>query len=70
MYGLAEPARVFNEYLDKTLRDMGFHRLQYDPQLYLKRISHDDLVIISSYVNDLSLISRHGLTDASGREAQ
>ena len=58
MYGLPEAARAFNEHLDKTLRDMGFHRLQSNPQLYLKRISLDDFVIISTHVDDLFLISR------------
>ena len=37
---------------------MGFHRLQSDPQLYLKRISPDDFVIISTHVDELFLISR------------
>ena len=46
MYGLPEAARAFNEHLDRTLRDMGFHRLQSDPQLYLKRIDPDDFIII------------------------
>ena len=58
-HGLPEAARAFNEqHLDKTLRDMGFRRLQSDPQLYLKRISPDDFVIICTHVDDLFLISR------------
>ena len=37
---------------------MGFHRLQSDPQLYLKRIDPDDFIIISTHVDDLFIISR------------
>ena len=58
MYGLPEAARAFNEHLDRTLRDMDFHRLKSDPQLYLKRISPDDFIIISTHVDDLFIISR------------
>ena len=58
MYGLPEAARAFNEHLDRTLRDMGFHRLQSDPQLYLKRIDPDDFIIISTHVDDLFIISQ------------
>jgi len=58
MYGLPEAARAFNEHLDRTLRDMGFHRLHSDPQLYLKRIDPDDFIIISTHVDDLFIISR------------
>ena len=37
---------------------MGFHRLQSDPQLYLKRIYPNDFIIISTHVDDLFIISR------------
>ena len=58
MYGLPEAARAFNGHLDRTHRDMGFHRLQWDPQLYLKRISPDDFIIISTHADDLFITFR------------
>ena len=58
MYELPEAARAFNVHLHSTLTEMGFNRLQSDPQLYLRRLE-DDFVIIFTHVDDLFIISRN-----------
>ena len=54
LYGLKQAPRAWYERIDDFLSSMGFTKSKVDPNLYLKAIE-DELVILLLYVDDLSL---------------
>ena len=54
LYGLKRAPRAWYERIDGFLSSMGFTKSKVDPNLYLK-VVEDELVILLLYVDDLSL---------------
>ena len=54
LYGLKQAPRAWYERIDGFLSSMGFTKSKADPNLYLK-VVEDELVILLLYVDDLSL---------------
>ena len=55
LYGLKQAPRAWYERIDSFLSSMGFTKSKADPNLYLKVVK-DELVILLLYVDDLLLI--------------
>ena len=54
LYGLKQAPRAWYGRIDSFLSSMGFTKSKADPNLYLK-VVEDELVILLLYVDDLSL---------------
>ena len=54
LYGLKQAPRAWYERIDSFLSTMGFTKSKADPNLYLK-VVEDELVILLLYLDDLSL---------------
>ena len=54
LYGLKQAPRAWYGIIDSFLSSMGFTKSKADPNLYLK-VVEDELVILLLYVDDLSL---------------
>ena len=55
LYGLKQAPRAWYERIDSFLSSMGFTKSKVDPNLYLK-IVEDEPIILLLYVDDLFLI--------------
>jgi hypothetical protein len=55
LYGLLQAPFLWNQTLDKTLRELGFRKLHYDSCIYVHVSSE---TILGIYVDDLMLLSK------------
>lgn len=56
LYGFKQAPRAWYERIDIHLVSLGFERSISEPNLYVKKYGKDTLLIVSWYVDDLSVI--------------
>lgn len=52
LYGLKQAPRAWNEKIDRYFQLHGFKNCKSDPNLYVKKVQND-IIIVAVYVDDL-----------------
>ena len=55
LYGIPDSGKLFNDYLNSFISNLGYERSSVDVCLYFKRISDTDLIIFILYADDIAV---------------